>query len=496
MTKPLILALDQGTTSSRAIVFDDQAAIVAVAQEEFPQIFPREGWVEHDLEDIWRTTLRTAKRAVEDAEAKGGVVVAIGVTNQRETTCLWEKDSLKPVANAIVWQDRRTADICRDLKQNGAEELVQERTGLLLDPYFSATKLAYLLDNVGGARAAAEAGKLAFGTVDAFLLARLTGGRHATDATNASRTSLFNIHTNEWDQSLLELFKAPAACLPHVCDTMDEFGETDPSHFGRAIPIYAMVGDQQAAAVGQGCFEPGDVKSTYGTGCFILAETGESARPSQNRLLTTISRRINGKAYYALEGSIFVAGAAVQWLRDQLKIVDNAAQTEELARSIPSSGGVYLVPAFAGLGAPHWAADARGVLTGLTRGSGRREIARATLESVAYQTADLLDAMAADGAVVETLKVDGGMVANNWLMQFLSDILHRPVERPTVLETTALGSAYLAGVKAGIYDDFETFRRDRQRDAIFTPSLGEEARNALRNGWRVALNQTLSATEN
>lgn len=492
MTKPLILALDQGTTSSRAIVFNDRAEIVAVAQEEFPQIFPAAGWVEHDLEDIWRTTLDTAQKAVSAAEAQGGAVVAIGVTNQRETTCLWERETLKPVANAIVWQDRRTTDICAALKADNAEETVRSKSGLLLDPYFSATKLAWLLDHVDGARQAAADGKLCFGTVDAFLLARLTGGAHATDATNASRTNLFNIHENEWDTDLLSLFKAPETVLPTVRDTMDAFGETDAALFGRAIPIYAMAGDQQAAAIGQACFEPGDVKSTYGTGCFVLAETGETAMVSENRLLTTISRRINGKSSYALEGSIFIAGAAVQWLRDQLGIVADAAETEGLARGIDSTGGVYLVPAFAGLGAPHWAADARGVLCGLTRGSGKAEIARAALESVAYQTADLLDAMAADGAPVGSLKVDGGMVANDWLLQFLSDILDKPVERPIVLETTALGVAYLAGLKAGVYDDFNAFRQDRRRDAIFTPEMAPNTRRDLRAGWDSAMAQTLS----
>ncbi len=488
--RPLVLAIDQGTTSSRAIVFDAEAAIVAVAQEEFAQLFPQAGWVEHDPEAIWRTTLATARAALKAAEKKGGRVVAIGITNQRETTLVWDRKSLIPVHNAIVWQDRRTADHCAALKERGLEGEVRERTGLLLDPYFSATKLAHILDSGTDLRARAARGELAFGTVDSFVLARLTGGAHLTDATNASRTSLFNIRTGVWDDTLLGIFDAPRACLPEVRDTISDFGETLHEHFGRRIPVFALVGDQQAAAIGQACLHPGDIKSTYGTGCFVLAPTAGFAL-SKNRLLTTIARRIDGKIHYALEGSIFVAGAAVQWLRDGLGIIKSSAETEDLARSVTSSGGVYLVPAFTGLGAPHWAPDARGLLCGLTRGAGRSEIARAALECVAYQTADLIDAMAADGAPCKALKVDGGMVGNNWLMQFLADIQDAPVDRPTIMETTALGAAFMAGVRAGVFGSVADIARLRRTERRFAPSMTASARAALRDGWSKAMQRTL-----
>ncbi len=488
----LILALDQGTTSSRAIVFDDRADIVAVAQEEFEQLYPQPGWVEHNPEAIWASTLGSARRALAEAEAKTGRhVQAIGITNQRETAVIWERDSLRPIANAIVWQDRRTSAVCARLKDDGAEPTVHAKTGLVLDPYFSATKFAWLLDHAPGARERAARGALAFGTVDAYLLARLTGV-HATDATNASRTSLYNIHANAWDEELLDLFTVPAAGLPDVRDCMADFGATPPALFGRPLPVFSMIGDQQAAAVGQACFAPGEVKSTYGTGCFIIAQTGEQAVQSHNRLLTTISRRIGGRTFYGLEGAIFIAGAAVQWLRDSLGVIGTAAETEALARSIPDTKGVYLVPAFAGLGAPHWAAEARGLITGLTRGAGRAEIARAALESVAYQTADLLEAMAKDGAPVTTLKVDGGMVANDWLLQFLADVLATPVERPGVLETTALGAAALAGVQAGVYPSLEAVAQLRRVDRVFAPAMADDGRAALRAGWRDALARALA----
>jgi len=490
MTKPLILAIDQGTTSSRAIVFDESASIVAVAQAEFPQIFPQAGWVEHDPEAIWRTTLATARAAVAEAEAKGGRVAAVGVTNQRETTVVWDRKTLAPVHNAIVWQDRRTAEVCAALKARALEGEVQARTGLLLDPYFSATKLAHILDSDPGLRSRAARGELAFGTIDSFVLARLTGGAHLTDATNASRTSLYNIRAGVWDEALLDIFKAPRACLPEVRDTISDFGETKAEFFGRPIPVFALVGDQQAAAIGQACLEPGDIKSTYGTGCFVLAPT-EGFSLSRNRLLTTIARKIDGKIHYALEGSIFIAGAAVQWLRDSLGIIKSSAETEALARSTPSSGGVYLVPAFTGLGAPHWAPDARGLICGLTRGAGRAEIARAALESVAYQTADLIEAMAADGAPCTTLKVDGGMVANDWLMQFLADIQDAAVDRPAIMETTALGAAFLAGVRAGVFGSVEDIKRLRRTERRFAPAMTAPARDALRQGWRKALMRTL-----
>jgi len=490
MTQPLVLAIDQGTTSSRAIVFDASATIVAVAQEEFPQIYPRAGWVEHDPEAIWATTLRTARAALIEAEAKGGRVVAIGITNQRETTVVWDRKTLAPVHNAIVWQDRRTAEVCADLKTRGLEASVQAQTGLLLDPYFSATKLAFILDSDPGLRARASRGDLAFGTIDSFVLARLTGGAHLTDATNASRTSLFDIRNNRWDDDLLAIFKAPRACLPEVRDTISDYGETLSAHFGRAIPVFALVGDQQAAAIGQACLAPGDIKSTYGTGCFVLAPIAGFTL-SKNRLLTTIARRIDGVTHYALEGSIFVAGAAVQWLRDGLGIIKSSAETEALARSIASNNGVYLVPGFTGLGAPHWAPDARGLIAGLTRGSGRAELARAALEAVAYQTADLIDAMAADGAPCATLKVDGGMVANDWLMQFLADIQGAAVDRPAVMETTAQGAAFLAGVKAGVYGSIADIGRLRRTQARFSPAMAAADRDALRKGWRKAVERTL-----
>ncbi len=489
----LVLALDQGTTSSRAIVFDDRAEIVAVAQEEFEQLYPHPGWVEHNPEAIWASTLGSARRALADAEAKTGrQVQAIGITNQRETALIWERESLRPIANAIVWQDRRTSAVCARLKDDGAEPTVQAKTGLVLDPYFSATKFAWMLDQAPGARDRAARGELAFGTVDAYLLARLTGV-HATDATNASRTSLYNIHTNVWDEELLALFNVPVAGLPDVRDCMADFGATPPALFGRSLPVFSMIGDQQAAAVGQACFAPGEVKSTYGTGCFIIAQTGERAVQSHNRLLTTIARRIEGRTYYGLEGSIFIAGAAVQWLRDSLGVIGTAAETEALARSIPDTKGVYLVPAFAGLGAPHWAAEARGLITGLTRGAGRAEIARAALESVAYQTADLLEAMAKDGAPVTTLKVDGGMVANDWLLQFLADVLASPVERPRVLETTALGAAALAGVQAGVYASLDAVAELRRVQRLFEPAMPADHRGALQAGWRDALARALAA---
>lgn len=488
---PFILAIDQGTTSSRAIVFDRAGRIVADAQEEFAQHYPQDGWVEHDPEDIWATTLETARKAFQEAE-KLGEVVAIGVTNQRETTIIWDRADAKPIHNAIVWQDRRTAARCAVLKEEGREAHVIARTGLVLDPYFSATKAAWILDHVEGARD--RVGDLAFGTIDTFLIWRLTGGKvHATDATNASRTSLYNIHDNCWDEALLDLFNVPAAILPDVKDSATDFGETDPEIFGRPVPICGVAGDQQAAAFGQACFQAGDVKSTYGTGCFVLANTGERAVESKNNLLSTIAWRLGGETTYALEGSIFVAGAAVQWLRDELKIIKDAAETQALAESIETNNGVYLVPAFTGLGAPHWAPAARGGVYGLTRGAGRAELARAALESVAYQTADLMTAMAADGAKVQSLRVDGGMVANDWVMQFLSDILDLTVERPKVLETTALGAAALAGLQAGVYQGVDEIADNRRVDARFQPAMAPTARNQALAGWAKALERTLLA---
>ena len=489
-----VLAIDQGTTSSRAILFDRQGSPQASAQTELPQIFPRPGWVEHDGERIWQDTLTTCRAAIDQAGVEQ--IDSIGITNQRETTLIWDKATGRPVHNAIVWQDRRTSVFCQDLKKEGQEPEIQEKTGLLLDPYFSASKLAWLLDNVDGARSAAERGALAFGTIDSWLLWRLTGGRvHATDVTNAARTMLFNIHDQQWDDDLLARFGVPRALLPAVRDCSGLFGETDPNLFGRAIPITGIAGDQQAATFGQAAFQPGMIKSTYGTGCFVLLNTGERAVPSTNRLLTTIAWRIGGATTYALEGSIFVAGAAVQWLRDGLKLIGQASETEGLAAAIDDTGGVYLVPAFTGLGAPFWDADARGAILGLTRDSGIAQIARAALEAVCYQTRDLMGAMAADGAARSVaLRVDGGLVANDWAMQFLSDMLDLPVERPVVSETTALGAAYLAGLETGLYGGLDEIARNWQRDRRWTPSMPAARRDALYDGWRDAVRRVLSGT--
>jgi len=489
---PLILAIDQGTTSSRAIVFDRNGNIIASAQREFAQLYPNDGWVEHDPEAIWKTALAVSREAVASAERQGGKVGCIGITNQRETTIIWDRKTGKPIYNAIVWQDRRTAEICQALRDQGLEDQVRAHTGLLLDPYFSASKAAWILDHVDGARARAEKGELAFGTVDSFLIWRLTGGTvHATDATNASRTSLYNIHHNRWDDTLLKMFRVPAACLPKVLDCADNFGETAPEIFDRPISVSGVAGDQQAAAIGQAGFSKGAIKSTYGTGCFVLAHTGAGPVQSNNNLLTTIGYRLNGKSAYAIEGSIFIAGAAVQWLRDELQIIKSAGETEALAKSINDNQGVYLVPAFAGLGAPHWRPDARGAIYGLTRGAGRAALARAALECVAYQTLDLMDAINADGVNPKTLRVDGGMVMNDWLMQFLTDMLQIPVERPAVMETTALGAAYLAGLQTGIYENTEEIASMWRCEARFEPKMNSTDREKLVAGWRHAIKRTL-----
>ncbi len=489
-----ILAIDQGTTSSRAIVFDPKGQQLAVAQQEFPQHYPDDGWVEHDPEDIWSTTLATAQEAFRKAEAAGNTIVAIGITNQRETTLVWERATGKPIHNAIVWQDRRTANVCADLKARGLEATIQAKTGLLLDPYFSSTKVAWLLDNVPGARAQADAGDLAFGTVDSFLIWRLTGGAsHVTDATNASRTNLYNIHDGTWDEALLTTFNVPASVLPTVLDCSADFGTADAALFGRALPIYGVAGDQQAATVGQCCFEPGSIKSTYGTGCFVVLNTGAEAVASKNKLLTTIAYQINGKPTYALEGSIFMAGAAVQWLRDEMGLIKSAEDSEALAAGLDSNAGVYLVPAFTGLGAPHWDPDARGAIFGLTRATGPAEITRATLESVCYQTADLFNAMAQDGVSPSALRVDGGMVANSWLCQFLADVLNLTVDRPEVMETTALGAAYLAGLKAGIFSSLDDVTSQWQRNARFEPKMNAADRSSLMAGWQKAVSKTLTS---
>lgn len=490
-----ILAIDQGTTSTRAIVFNDRLEIVATAQQEFRQFFPQSGWVEHDPEEIWNSTLSTCRKALGLAGLDAAGIAAIGITNQRETTVIWDKETGRPIHPAIVWQDRRTSPYCNTLRESGLDPLITGKTGLLLDAYFSATKIKWLLDNVAGARQQARAGRLRFGTVDTFLLWRLTGGRvHATDATNASRTLLFNIHDNCWDQELLELFDIPASLLPEVKDCAADFGASDPELFGAAIRIGGMAGDQQAALVGQACFAPGMIKSTYGTGCFIVLNTGGQAVRSRNRLLTTIGYRLGGRTTYALEGSVFVAGAAVQWMRDAMGLIEAAADTGRLAGQADINQDVYLVPAFTGLGAPHWDPDARGAIFGITRATGPAELSKAALESVCYQTRDLLEAMRGDWPAMAgtVLRVDGGMVASDFTMQFLADILSAPVDRPVVLETTALGAAYLAGLHQGILPPPEQFADAWRRDRRFTPSLSEEIRIRKYNGWQDAVRRTLS----
>jgi glycerol kinase len=486
-----ILAIDQGTTSSRAIVYDGAAQPVFTAQQEFPQIYPHDGWVEHDPEAIWDSVLATTKQAL----AQGHKIAAIGITNQRETCVVWERATGKPIYNAIVWQDRRTADVCAVMKERGLEEMITKKTGLLLDPYFSAAKIAWILDHVDGARERADKGELAFGTIDTFLIWRLTGGHisqkggHVTDATNASRTSLYNIGTGEWDDELLAAFNVPRALLPDVHDCASDFGTTSEDVLGHAIPINGVAGDQQAASIGQGCFDVGDIKSTYGTGCFVLLNTGAKQLVSKHRLLTTIAYRLDGVTHYALEGSIFVAGAAVQWLRDEMGLIKHAHETEEIAREQSSNNGLYLVPAFTGLGAPHWDPNARGAIFGITRATKPADFVRAALESVCYQTHDLLAAMRADGAAPRDLNVDGGMAANNWAMQFLADILGLPVHRPANMETTALGAALLAGSHAGIYQDVRTFHS--QTDQSFTPDMGDDERKDLLTGWSKAVGRVL-----
>ena len=487
---PLLLAIDQGTTSSRAIVFDVRGAIRTIARRELAQHYPAGGWVEHDPEEIWAATVAVTREAL---AAVSGDVVAIGITNQRETTVVWDRATGVPVHRAIVWQDRRTAAYCRTLCEAGHEAAVSATTGLLLDPYFSATKLAWILDHVEGARERAAAGRLAFGTIDTFLIWRLTGGAvHATDATNASRTMLFDIHAQRWNDTLLQLFDVPRSVLPEVLDSAADFGTTSVDVLGQAIPISGVAGDQQAAAVGQACFAPGMVKSTYGTGCFALMNTGAEAVRSRHRLLTTVAWRLQGRPTFALEGSIFVAGAAVQWLRDGLRIIGNAPETETLAAGVPDSGGVYLVPAFTGLGAPHWDPDARGAIYGLTRDTGPAHLARAALESVCLQTRDLMAAMEADGGVeIDRIRVDGGMVENTWLMQALADIVDAAVERPRVIETTALGAAWLAGLQAGVFRSIDDLGKRWGRDAEFTPRMPDRERARLMRGWESAVARTL-----
>ncbi|MCV3273144.1 glycerol kinase GlpK [Roseobacter sinensis] len=490
-----ILAIDQGTTSSRAILFDAEMKITSSAQEEFPQHFPNSGWVEHDPGDLWATTAGTCRAAIEKAGLGPDDIAAIGITNQRETVVVWEKETGKPIHNAIVWQDRRTAEYCRELREAGHDTMITEKTGLLADPYFSGTKLKWILDHVEGARDRAKAGALLFGTVDSFLIWKLTGGAsHVTDATNAARTLLYDIHKGSWSTSICALFDIPMEMLPEVRDCASDFGLTRPDLFGRPIPILGVAGDQQAATIGQACFEPGMLKSTYGTGCFALLNTGETAVASKNRLLTTIAYQFDGTPTYALEGSIFVAGAVVQWLRDGLQIIREAGETQPLAKLADPKQTVVLVPAFVGLGAPYWNAECRGAIFGLTRNSGRQELARAALESVGYQTRDLLEAMQADWqseGAGQTLRVDGGMSASDWAMQFLADIIGAPVDRPEVLETTALGAAWLAGQRAGLYPDMTGFSKIWALEQQFTPAMEPSERDEKYAAWKRAVDATM-----
>ena len=494
----MILAIDQGTTSSRAILFNKAGEPLYSAQQEFRQIFPRNGWVEHDPEDIWQSTLSVCRTVLKEASLDAADVRAIGITNQRETTLIWDRATGEPVYNAIVWQDRRTAEFCQSLQQQGRSGWVAEKTGLLLDPYFSGTKVRWILDNVEGVRDRAERGELAFGTVDTYLLWRLTGGReHATDATNASRTLLFNIHTQQWDSALLDMLNVPRSLLPKVKDSAADFGETDKEWFGASIPVAGIAGDQQAALFGQACYQPGMVKSTYGTGCFLMMNTGKQPLQSRNKLLTTVGYRLNGEVTYALEGSIFMAGATMQWLRDGLKLIQRASESSALAEHVGADQSVYLVPAFTGLGAPYWDPNARGAMVGMTRDTGIAEIVTAGLQSVGYQTRDLVEAMKADGAdQLEGLRVDGGMAVNDWAMQFLADILGTRVDRPKVTETTALGAAFLAGLQTGLYQSIDDIAGYWQQDRRFSPQLEVSVRERLYSGWSRAVRGVRQIADN
>ena len=488
MSGKFLLAIDQGTSSSRTVIYDHEARAVASEQQEFPQIYPQPGWVEHDPEAIWNSVRDVTRGALQKAGASAADITAIGITNQRETTVIWDRETGKPVYNAIVWQDRRTADYCQVKKQQGLEAEVTEKTGLRLDPYFSGTKVAWILDNVEGGRGKAEAGKLAFGTIDTFLLWRLTRGAvHATDATNASRTLLFNIHTQDWDDDLLSMFGVPRQLLPDVRDCAADSGVAHDDCRGGEIPVCGIAGDQQAALIGQAGFEHGMTKSTYGTGCFVVANTGSEALHSENHLLTTVGMRIGGEVTYALEGSVFVAGSAMQWLRDELRIIDAAPESEAIAQRTGIVEDVYVVPAFAGLGAPFWDPDARGAILGLTRGSGREDIVTATLQAVAFQTCDLISAMADDGIRPSVIRVDGGMVANSWFLQFLADVLDVPVERPDNVESTVLGAACLAAYQAGVVSSLSDVGRLWQCDARFDPAMDGTLRTRLLEGWRAAV---------
>ena len=490
--KKFIISIDQGTTSSRAILFDLSGKAVYTSQLEFSQYFPKSGWVEHDPEEIWSTTKKTLKEVINKAKRLKGNVLAIGITNQRETTVLWDKKTGKPVYNAIVWQDRRQAEFCKKLKKQNKETIIFNKTGLLIDSYFSGTKIKWILDNVPLARKLINKKQLLFGTIDSFLIWRLTKGKvHATDATNASRTMIYNITSNKWDDSILKILKIKKHILPEVKDCADDYGSTHPSITGKSIPIAGVVGDQQSATIGQCCFEPGSLKSTYGTGAFILLNTGSKKIYSKNRLLTTIAYRIKGRTTYAMEGSIFVAGAGVQWLRDRTKFFKKANETEKIVKLLKDNNNVYLVPAFTGLGAPYWNSNARGVLSGLTRDTSPKEIVRAAIESVAYQTYDLFEAMKHDGLRPKVVKVDGGMVMNNWFSQFLSNIVNVKVLRPKVQETTALGAAFMAGLQIGVYKSLKDISKKWSLDKKFSPNMKNKIRKTLVNGWSIAIKRTL-----
>ena len=491
--KKFIISIDQGTTSSRAILFDLRGKPVFTAQTEFTQYFPNDGWVEHNPEEIWKTTIKVLKQVIQKSKKLKGKVLTIGITNQRETTILWDKKTGKAVYNAIVWQDRRASEYCKKLIKQKKETIIYNKTGLLIDAYFSATKIKWIIENVPKAKELIKKKRLLFGTIDSFLLWKLTNGsNHATDATNASRTMLFNISTNKWDDQILKMLNIPRDILPTVKDCAADFGHTDPSLTEKSYPITGIVGDQQSATIGQCCFEPGSLKSTYGTGAFVLLNTGSKKVYSKNRLLTTIGYRINGKTTYALEGSIFIAGAGVQWLRDKLKFVKKASDTENIVKSLSSNNGIYLVPAFTGLGAPYWNVNARGVLSGLTRDTGPKEIIRATIESVAYQTYDLFEAMRNDGLKPKLIKVDGGMVKNNWFSQFLSDIINTKVMRPKVDETTALGAAFMAGLQIGVYKSLKDISKNWKVDKSFNPKIKPIRRKKLISGWNTAIRKTLT----
>ena len=491
--KKFIVSIDQGTTSSRVVLFDTKGNIKFISQYEFKQYFPRNGWVEHNPNEIWSTTLKALKQVIKKAKSLKGHILTIGITNQRETTILWNKKTGKPIYNAIVWQDRRTQEYCKSLKNKNYENTFRKKTGLFIDPYFSATKIKWILDNVKVSKKLLKTNNLLFGTVDTFLIWKLTKGKqHLTEATNASRTMLFNINNNKWDNEILQKLKIPRSILPEVKNSADNFGKTDKRVTGKEIPISAVLGDQQAAAVGQACFEKGSIKSTYGTGAFVIMNTGSKKINSKNKLLTTICYRLNNKTTYALEGSIFIAGAGVQWLRDKIKLINNAYETEKIAKSTKSNNEVYVVPAFSGIGAPYWRPDARGLITGLTRDSDWKTLVRATVESVAYQSYDLFNSMNKDGLKPRIVKIDGGMVANNWFSQFLADVINLKVIRPKVLETTALGAALLAGYQVGEFKSINQIKNIWKKDKAFKPKINKKLRNHILHGWKQAIKKTLA----